>query len=546
MVCAISLCKGLWKYRGGPQLFWMLVILASLAFPHAADAVVSGTPAPRPTAATEQCANESCHAKLLNRKVTHESVAQLKCLDCHEYASIGEHLFKRLNAPGQGCISCHKKVLPKPDEALSIHAAAKDNCVACHDPHGSNARYELKQTVPDLCLSCHKNIKDSLASSSLVHGAMKPDGSCSGCHVAHFSKLSKLQKEPQPQQCLNCHDRPVQTAGGRTLTNMAELLKDNPEHHGPIRLGACTACHQPHAGNQPLLLSAAYPPEFYAPFEMDRYRLCFTCHTPDLVLQPGPTAPTGFTDGKKNLHWLHVDQTKGRTCRACHEVHASRQAFHIRDSVPFGDGGWSIAIKFTQTPTGGTCAAACHVERSYDHGVRPHSIPFVALLPKAQALVTAQQPMLSPTTAPVEGGKAVSYAVPSPPFTPGVFPCTGCHDPSVAVNTQRRVLQKPHVDIQLHHDEEHRWCLDCHNAQNRDVLRSASGEPIPFSESYRLCGQCHGLQFRDWKVGVHGKRTGEWDGRKEYLLCVNCHNPHSPKFKALTPLPPPIRPNVEK
>jgi hypothetical protein len=74
------------------------------------------------------------------------------------------------------------------------------------------------------------------------------------------------------------------------------------------------------------------------------------------------------------------------------------------------------------------------------------------------------------------------------------------------------------------------------------VLRRASGEPIPFSESYKLCGQCHGPQYRDWQSGVHGKRTGEWDGQKEYLLCVNCHDPHSPKFKPLVPLPPPVRP----
>jgi hypothetical protein len=26
------------------------------------------------------------------------------------------------------------------------------------------------------------------------------------------------------------------------------------------------------------------------------------------------------------------------------------------------------------------------------------------------------------------------------------------------------------------------------------------------------------------------------------LLCVHCHWPHAPKFAALTPLPPPVRP----
>ena len=74
------------------------------------------------------------------------------------------------------------------------------------------------------------------------------------------------------------------------------------------------------------------------------------------------------------------------------------------------------------------------------------------------------------------------------------------------------------------------------------MLRSASGEPIKFEESYKLCGQCHGEKYRDWKAGVHGKRTGEWNGRKTYLLCVNCHDPHSPKFKSMTPMPPPVRP----
>ncbi len=57
-----------------------------------------------------------------------------------------------------------------------------------------------------------------------------------------------------------------------------------------------------------------------------------------------------------------------------------------------------------------------------------------------------------------------------------------------------------------------------------------------------LCGQCHGDKFRDWKVGVHGKRTGESNGKKEYLLCAHCHNPHDPAFKPIRPMPPPVRP----
>jgi hypothetical protein len=93
-----------------------------------------------------------------------------------------------------------------------------------------------------------------------------------------------------------------------------------------------------------------------------------------------------------------------------------------------------------------------------------------------------------------------------------------------------RVLEDEHEDVKLHHAEQFRWCLDCHDADDRDKLRLQSGEKIGFEVSYRLCGQCHGDKYREWKKGIHGKRTGNWNGDKQYLLCAHCHNPHNPTF----------------
>ncbi len=136
---------------------------------------------------------------------------------------------------------------------------------------------------------------------------------------------------------------------------------------------------------------------------------------------------------------------------------------------------------------------------------------------------------------------AEEFPVPPPPFTEGVFPCSQCHE-DLEPNLERRELGM-HEDKQpLRHGDRERWCFDCHNPKPRDMLRLASGTLVPFSESYRLCGQCHGDKYRDWKVGVHGKRTGSWNGKKQYLLCANCHDPHAPHFKALQPLEPPPRP----
>jgi len=148
-------------------------------------------------------------------------------------------------------------------------------------------------------------------------------------------------------------------------------------------------------------------------------------------------------------------------------------------------------------------------------------------------------------TGQVEGEETESneeIAIESPPFTEDIFPCNNCHA-EVVPNPLRRELVDMHDDISaiFDHDSENRWCLDCHDINNRDYLKLASGKLIGFDESYKLCGQCHGDKLRDWKVGVHGKRTGEWNGKKQYLLCVHCHNPHSPKFKPMKPLPPPVR-----
>lgn len=138
--------------------------------------------------------------------------------------------------------------------------------------------------------------------------------------------------------------------------------------------------------------------------------------------------------------------------------------------------------------------------------------------------------------------QANEFAVSPPPFTDGIFPCTDCHI-DIEPNPERRALVDMHDDIDaiFNHDSDNRWCLDCHDINSRDSLRTASGKLLGFDESYKLCGQCHGDKLRDWKVGVHGQRTGQWNGEKQYLLCVHCHDPHAPRFEKLEPMPPPVK-----
>ena len=156
------------------------------------------------------------------------------------------------------------------------------------------------------------------------------------------------------------------------------------------------------------------------------------------------------------------------------------------------------------------------------------------------AILASEEHAAGGEAGPLASGEV--FEVPPPPLSEGIFPCSDCHEPDIPVNTRRRELKMAHQEIRLNHDEEHRWCLDCHDAAERDVLHLAGGEKVPFEESYRLCGQCHGDKYRDWRAGVHGRRIGSWEGKKQYLLCVHCHDSHHPAFEPIEPMPPPRRP----
>jgi len=173
--------------------------------------------------------------------------------------------------------------------------------------------------------------------------------------------------------------------------------------------------------------------------------------------------------------------------------------------------------------------------------------PYRACLPAVAAVLLLVLAAPSPAAhgkgakeSPKEESPTLQFPVPPPPFSEGIYPCSDCHA-EMTPNPKRRKLEEEHTNIVLNHGQG-RWCLDCHDLNNRDKLHLISGEKVGFDESYRLCGQCHGDKYRDWKVGVHGKRTGYWNGKKEYLLCAHCHNPHNPRFKPLAPKPPPVRP----
>lgn len=82
-------------------------------------------------------------------------------------------------------------------------------------------------------------------------------------------------------------------------------------------------------------------------------------------------------------------------------------------------------------------------------------------------------------------------------------------------------------------------CVSCHNpADGYASLRLADGKTVPYTDVMTLCAQCHGPQYRDYQHGAHGGMTGHWDltkGGRTRNNCVDCHNPHTPKYPTVSP-----------
>jgi hypothetical protein len=119
------------------------------------------------------------------------------------------------------------------------------------------------------------------------------------------------------------------------------------------------------------------------------------------------------------------------------------------------------------------------------------------------------------------------------------YNCMECHKLFPAKWHYDRAMNE-HKEVGLDHGNN-RYCLNCHHPTNRNAFVDYDGGEIAQSEVVQLCAKCHGTIYRDWQAGVHGRANGFWNaemGSKTKLRCIQCHDPHSPKFKAMKPLPP--------
>lgn len=309
----------------------------------------------------------SCHeADIVEAEYKHGPAALGACTMCHRPHSGPEQKLLR-NEVTALCGECHTQLVDEMRASSYLHEAAGKGCVSCHNPHSGPNPMMLPATQKELCGLCHEDIVQRATQAAVEHAPAKGSDGCVLCHTPHGSDNPALLRSQQKDLCLGCHSEALQEP--EPVANIGALLEKNPEWHGPIREGGCTGCHDPHGGKEFRLLVEAYPENFYSPYQPDNYTLCFTCHEQDAMEAQYTKTLTGFRDGDVNLHFLHVNKAKrGRTCRACHEVHASRNKRHLSDAVPYGE--WDMPIGFEQSENGGFCTPGCHAAFGYDRTKR--------------------------------------------------------------------------------------------------------------------------------------------------------------------------------
>jgi len=304
-----------------------------------------------------------CHDKILQGlKYVHGPLGQGLCLACHE-SHESDNPYLLISPLDQFCLVCHEDAMEEAKNAITTHEPYQKECTGCHSGHGSADRYFLHASEEELCKKCHEKETNEAHAFKYQHEPLVSENQCSKCHTSHYSDYEHLLRAASMPLCLDCHNRTYEKPTGKVVADIQVLLNKEQNYHGPIRDRSCTQCHNAHGSNHFGMLKLYFPPRFYSSYKDSYYDLCWFCHDKKIVEEPESRA-TNFRNGPKNMHYLHVNREKGRTCRACHAEHASNNPVHIRDSIPYGR--WTMNIEFEQTETGGSCATGCHARYGYD------------------------------------------------------------------------------------------------------------------------------------------------------------------------------------
>ncbi len=309
------------------------------------------------------CTTSECHPMPSKNDgaIAHVPFLEEWCDRCHSDHTGSKPGLISLPEPDL-CLACHTNI--ETEEGQLAHPDGQTNCTSCHNPHRSDVRHLLRDDNHLLgCVECHGEELAREREKPHHHQYFDPERECGSCHFAHRNSEDKYLRPNVGETCLTCHDMSIQVEG-RKLENIGTEMRTSPHTHPPASEGLCQACHTPHGSVQPSLLKDSYPAGNYERYERENYQLCWQCHDPSIAEADPTWSATGFRDGSKNLHQVHVVKFgKGRACHLCHTAHAAERPHLLRETIRFGS--WAGPLEYEEKTDGGSCTTACHRPKDY-------------------------------------------------------------------------------------------------------------------------------------------------------------------------------------
>jgi len=106
------------------------------------------------------------------------------CSDCQNphgspYLGSGSALL-RTDSINDTCYKCHAE---KRGPFLFEHEPVRENCLNCHDPHGSINESSLKMSRPRLCFECHTIGPHGSLGTTGPFSDLTMSRACNNCHT---------------------------------------------------------------------------------------------------------------------------------------------------------------------------------------------------------------------------------------------------------------------------------------------------------------------------------------------------------------------------
>ena len=190
------------------------------------------------------------------------------------------------------CQSCHQDSKDLAFWSMGKHKSSGVSCADCHSSHAAAGKKNLKMAQPQLCYTCHKDIRAQVGRQS-HHPINEGKVSCSDCHAPHGGFGPKMVKaDTNNELCYKCH---------------AEKRGPFMWEHPPVEEN-CLNCHAVHGSSHNSLLVQRPP------------MLCTACHS-------GRHPSTLYGNDKQFTGPNRATVAVGRSCTQCHyAIHGSNGA----------------------------------------------------------------------------------------------------------------------------------------------------------------------------------------------------------------------------